>query len=154
MSRLHHDGRDRRLDPVKQSGDHGHVTKGDVHPGQGNQDEQRRQHKQHTSDHAAPGPVHQPADVGRQLLSLGPGQQHAVVEGVQKASLGDPAPAFDQFLMHDRNLPGRPAETDETKLEPEQEGFAQADGPGLGHSLLGDRGGRGAQARVPCAGKR
>ncbi|MNF83274.1 hypothetical protein D3C84_655950 [compost metagenome] len=128
MSRLHHNCRHRRLDPIKQTGHYRHVTEGDVYPGQGDQNEQRRQHKQHASNHAAPGSVHQPADVSRQLLRLWAGQQHAIVERVQKAPLGDPAPPFDQLLVHDRNLPGRPAETDEAELDPEAQGFAQADG--------------------------
>ena len=70
---------------------------------------------------------------------------------MQKAPLGDPAPAFDQLLMHDRNLPCRPAKADETELEPEAKGFAQADGPGQRHILFRDRGGYGAQAEIPCA---
>ncbi|MNM34316.1 hypothetical protein D3C81_449610 [compost metagenome] len=128
MSGLHHDGRHRRLDPVEQTGHHRHITEGDIHPGQRDQEEQRRQHKQHAGNHAAPGAVHQPTDVGRQLLRLGAGQQHAVVQRVQETSLGDPASAFDQFLVHDRNLSRRPAETDEAELEPESKGFAQSDG--------------------------
>ena len=38
----------------------------------------------------APHAVHQPADVRRQLLGFGTGQQHAVVERMQKPLLGDP----------------------------------------------------------------
>ena len=40
----------------------------------------------------APGAVHQPADVGRELLRLRAGQHHAVVQRVQEAPLADPAP--------------------------------------------------------------
>ena len=36
-------------------------------------------------NHAAPGPVQAPADVGRQLLRFRTGQQHAVVEATQDA---------------------------------------------------------------------
>ena len=62
-------------------------------------------------DDAAPRAVHQPADVDGELLRLGAGQQHAVVERVQEALLAEPAPALDQLAVHDRDLPGRAAET-------------------------------------------
>ncbi|OAI24284.1 hypothetical protein A1356_15765 [Methylomonas koyamae] len=42
-------------------------------------------------------------------------------------------PALDQLLMHDRNLAGRAAETDETQFQPEFAGFGQA---GARRSLL------------------
>ena len=45
--------------------------------------------------------------MGGQLLRFRSGQQHAVVQGVQKALLADPAPAFPQFAVHQGNLPGR-----------------------------------------------
>ena len=48
-------------------------------------------------------PVQQPADIGGELLRLRPRQQHAVVERVQEAALGDPAPPLDQLLV-DRGL--------------------------------------------------
>ena len=42
------------------------------------------QDEQHAGDEAAARPVQQPADIGRELLRLGPGQQHAVVQRVQE----------------------------------------------------------------------
>jgi hypothetical protein len=114
-----------RLDAVEQPGHQWRLAEGDIDPGQGDQDEQRGQHEQHTGDDATPGTVHQPADVGRQLLGFRPGQHHAVVEGVQEAPLGNPATLLDQFLMHHRNLPGRPAKAHEAELEPEQEGLPE-----------------------------
>jgi hypothetical protein len=42
---------------------------------------------------------------------------------MQEAMFGDPAPALDQFLVHDRDLPGRTAEADEAELEPEAQGL-------------------------------
>jgi hypothetical protein len=71
--------------------------------------------------------MHQPADVGGQLLGFGTGEQHAVVECVQKAALGNPAAPFHQFRMHHRNLPCRAAETDASQLEPEGERLPEAD---------------------------
>ena len=54
--------------------------------------------------------VHQPADVDGELLRLGAGQQHAVVERVQEPLLADPAAPLDQLAVHDRDLACRPAE--------------------------------------------
>ena len=45
------------------------------------------QDEQPAGHDAAERAVHQPADIGRELLRLGPGQQHAVVERVQKPAL-------------------------------------------------------------------
>ena len=50
------------------------------------------------------GAMHEPADIGGELLSLGAGQQHAVVEGVQEAALGNPLLLIDNNSVHHRNL--------------------------------------------------
>ncbi|MNX79928.1 hypothetical protein D3C86_1115740 [compost metagenome] len=127
MGRLHHDGGHGGLDPIEESGHNGHFAEGDVHPRQSDQDEQRGQHKQHASNHPAPGSMHQPTDIGCQLLSLWPRKQHAVVEGMQESALGYPAPPLHQFLVHDRDLSGWPAEADEAELQPEPERFTKTD---------------------------
>ena len=122
-----HDGDHRGLDAVEHARHGGHATVSHVYPRQRQQDEKRGQHKQAARDDAAPGPVHQPADVGGELLRLRPRQHHAVVERVQKAPLGDPAHALDQVLMHDRDLPRRSAEADETQFQPIPESLSQRD---------------------------
>jgi hypothetical protein len=76
----------------------------------------------------APDAVHQPTDIDGELDGLRPRQQHAVVEGVEIAVLGDPAAALDQFLVHHGDLPGGAAKADETQLEPIFEGLAQGRG--------------------------
>ncbi|MNS81081.1 hypothetical protein D3C72_1147820 [compost metagenome] len=129
VSRVDDNGRDCRLDAVEDPRHHRDLAKGDVDPGQANQDEQRGQYEQYAGNHPAPGAVHEPTDVGGQLLCLGAWQQHAVVQRVQEPLLADPAPALDQFLVHDRDLPGGPTKTDEAQLEPEQECFEQSDRP-------------------------
>ncbi len=58
------------LDAVEQARNQRHITESDIYPGQGDQDEQRGQHKQGPGDNPAPGPVHQPADIGGQLLGF------------------------------------------------------------------------------------
>src|SRR5262249_33505365 len=71
-----------------------------------------------TGDDAAPRAVHQPADVGGELLRLGSRQHHAVVERVQEAPFRDPALLLDQLAMHDRDLAGWTAEADPAELPP------------------------------------
>jgi len=126
------DGGHRRLDAVEDAGHRRHVAEGQVDPGQARQHEHRGQHEQRAGDDAAPGAVHQPADVDGELGRLGPGQQHAVVEGVQEAPLGDPAAALHQLLVHHGDLTGRAAEADEAELQPVAEGFAERNGEGRG----------------------
>ena len=72
-------------------------------------------------------PMQQPADVGRELLRLGPGQQHAVVERVQEARLADPALLVDEHAVHQRDLTGRAAEAEQADLRPGAERLAPGD---------------------------
>ena len=98
---LQHDGRDRGFDAIKQPSHPADLTKTRINPGQPDQNQQRRQDEQGAGHHPAPAAVHQPADVGGQLLGLGAGQHHAVIQGMQKAALRDPAVAFHQLLVHE-----------------------------------------------------
>ena len=56
--------------------------------------------------------MHEPADIGGELLRLGAGQQHAVVQRVQEPVLADPALLLDEDAVHDRDLAGRSAEAE------------------------------------------
>ena len=117
----------------------GHVAPGN----QGDQDE-GRQHEEQSGEDAACAPVHEPTEVGGKLLSLGAGQQHAVVERMHEALFGDPAPALDQMLMHERDLPGWSAKADKAELEPEHERIAKRDRRrrGMRRWWIGDGGSR------------
>jgi hypothetical protein len=128
VRRMHDQRGDRRLQPIEQAGHERQLAVGQVDPRQRDEDEQRRQHEQPAGHEAPAAAVHQPADVGGELLRFGPGQQHAVVQRVQEALLADPAPPLDQLGVHDGDLPGRPAEADEAELEPEAQRFPEADG--------------------------
>ena len=48
--------------------------------------------------------MHEPADINGELLRLGTGQKHAVIEGVQKPALPDPAFLVDDDPVHDCDL--------------------------------------------------
>ncbi len=144
---MHHDCRYRWLDAVENARHYRHFAKGDVQPGQRDENEQRRQHEQCPGDDPAPTAVHQPAQVRGQLLGLWPRQQHAVIKGMQESSFGNPASALHQLLVHDRDLPRRAAEADEAQFEPEPEGHAQADGVGSGQGRSSSVPGRFAHGR-------
>ena len=125
---MQHQRGDGGFEPIEDTRHHRQRAEGNVDPRQPNQDEQRGQHKQSARHDAAPGAVHQPADVDRELLRLGAGQQHAIVQRVQKALFADPAFLLDQLGVHDGDLPGRATETDEAELKPEAKRFVEADG--------------------------
>ena len=114
------DAHDGRLEPVEHPADGRDVAVGGVGPGQ-------RQHQNEGGrDEGDPGHqtalhlVQQPSDIDRELLGLGTGQQHAVVERVQEPRLVDPAAPVDQLLVHQRDLSGGTAEVDEPELDPER----------------------------------
>src|SRR5205809_814214 len=68
---------------------------------------------------AAAAMAHSGADVSaREPMRFGAGENHAVVERVQEASLGDPALLLDELAMHDCDLPGRTAEADPAEFPP------------------------------------
>src|SRR3546814_3977176 len=69
-----------------------------------------RQHEQRTGDQPAFRLVEQPADIGGELLRLGAGKQHAIVERVEESFLTNPAFFVDQDAVHHRDLPGGAAE--------------------------------------------
>ena len=82
--------------------------------------------------------MEEPANIDRELLRFGSGQEHAEVERVEKTRLTDPAFLLDQLGLHDRDLPGRSAEANEPELEPEAEGFAESRMRDGGRSWLGE----------------
>ncbi len=116
---LCHQRGDSRLYAIEETCNDGHVTMGHIQPRQRNDEKEGRQNKKNAGQHTAPGPVQQPAQIGGQLLRFRPGQQHAIVEGVQKALFGDPPAAVNQLLMHEGDLTGRAAKADEPQLQPE-----------------------------------
>ncbi len=97
------------------------VAPGDVDETERPENEYRRDHKERAGHDSARDAVEQPADVNRELLRLGPRQEHAKIQRVQKARLANPAAFLDQFGLHDRDLSRRPAEADESELEPKAE---------------------------------
>ena len=54
-----------------------------------------------------------------------PGQQHAIIQGMEKMGGADPAAAVHQLGLHDGDLAGGPAEADEAQLDPKVQGLAK-----------------------------
>ena len=127
MQRVQHNRRHGWLDAVKNPGNDGLFTIRHVHPAEPNQQHQRRQYKQCTRHYTAPSTVHQPAQVGGQLLRLRARQQHAKVQRMQKAFFRYPAALFNQLAVHDGNLPRRAAKADEAELQPKAQRFFERD---------------------------
>ena len=71
--------------------------------------------------------MHQPADIDRQLMGFRPRQQHAVAQRMQKPRFADPFLLVDDDPVHDRDLPGRTAETERGHAQPDAEGFSERD---------------------------
>src|SRR5262245_8939520 len=126
---LDDDRDDDRFEPVQRAGDSGNVAVCSVDVREREQDEDRRDYKEGAGDDAARDPAQQPADINGKLLRLRTGQQHAVVERMQKSLFTQPAPPLDQLTVHNRDLTGRAAERDEPKLDPEAKRLRERNAP-------------------------
>ena len=131
MCCLQDDGCDGWLDAVEQTGHPCDMAISHVNPRQADQHEQRWQHKQYTRRNATPCFVHQPTNVGGQLLSFRARQDHAVIERMQKAFFRQPTPAHHQLFVHDGNLARRATKADETQLQPKDKCLPKTHRSGL-----------------------
>ena len=121
--RVQHDRDDGGLDPVENARHRRHAAVRHIEPCERDQDDKRGQHEQRARHDPAPRSMHEPSDVGRELLRFGTGKHHAVVQCMQESPLGDPPFPVDEVAMHDRDLPCRPAAADESELQPVTERF-------------------------------
>ena len=62
--------------------------------------------------------MHEPANVSGKLLRLGAGQQHAVVQCMEKSLLGNPSLLLDEDAMHDGDLSRRSTKAQERNSNP------------------------------------
>ena len=123
--RLDDDRQHRRLEAEEQRHDDRNVAPARVDVAERHDRDDAGQDEQPARHDAAERAMHQPADVGGKLLRFGTGQQHAVVERVQKPLLGDPALLLDQDAMHDGDLAGRAAEAERRDAHPGPERFVK-----------------------------
>ena len=113
-----HDHHDRGPRARKGSGNERPRSAGRMQPGQHHHERCSRQHEERAGGEPTGETAATPAGVGRQLLRLGAGEEHAHPERRQKLILIEPAAAFDQFAVEDRHLAGGPAEADRADHEP------------------------------------
>ena len=107
---LEHDREHGGLEAEEQGRDDADLAEQGVDDAERHDGDDAGQDEQHAGDDAAERAVHEPADVGGELLRLGARQEHAVVQRVQEAVLADPALLLDEDAVHDRDLAGRAAE--------------------------------------------
>jgi hypothetical protein len=107
---LKHDRQYRRLQPEEQRCHRRDAAERCVEVAQSHDRDDAGQNKEPAGDDGPRPAVHQPADIDRQLVRLGSGQQHAVAKRVQKPRFADPFLLIDDDAVHDRDLPGRAAE--------------------------------------------
>lgn len=100
----------------------GGVDVAEAHDGDdAGQDEQSARHQ------PAGSAMHQPADIGCELLRLRARQEHAVVQRMEEAAFRDPLLFLDQDAVHHRDLARGPAKTQAGDTEPDAKGFTEAD---------------------------
>src|SRR5438552_6944926 len=121
-----HDPDHRRREPLEDRGDDRELAARSVEPREAGHQDRCRRNEQHPGGDPSLGAVEEPTGVDRQLLSLGARQEQAEGQRVQEAVLAEPSAAGHQLLVHDRDLPGGPAEVHEPELQPEAERVAEA----------------------------
>ena len=105
------------------------------------QDREREQHDDAGQDEeqarskAAARAVQEPTRVRRELLRLRAGQQHAVVQRVEKTALVDPFAALNDLAVHDRDLTGGAAKAVEPDVRPGAKRVAERDTLDLAHCV-------------------
>ncbi|MCY1235517.1 hypothetical protein D9M72_481360 [compost metagenome] len=119
------------LQAEEEAFDDGDIAEGGVDVAEAEDRQETRQNKEKSGNEAAGGPVQEPADVDGELLRLGSGQQHAVVQRMQEAMLADPALLIDKDAMHHRDLSGRATEAEGRNACPNPDGFAKRDAVAL-----------------------
>lgn len=117
--RLQHQHDHRGLQAEQDALGGGQAAEPRISVGQREQQQDRRPDEAEAGDEPAARAVQPPAEIDRELQRLGPGQQHAEIERVGETTLVEPAAPLDHLAVHDRDLPCRPAERDETETEPE-----------------------------------
>ena len=116
--RLGDDGEHRRLEAEEQCRHPADIARRRIDPGQDHDRGEARQDEQYARDQAAFGAVHQPADIGGELLRLRARQKHAVIERVEEPGLAQPPSFLDEDPVHKRDLASRPAKAEQCDLRP------------------------------------
>ena len=121
------DGEHGGFQAEEQRGDNSDRSKQRIDDAERHDGQRAGQDEEPASEKAAFDAMHQPADIGRKLLRLGAGQEHAIIERMQKARLGNPAPLVDEDAVHHRDLSCRPAKRQGRDARPDAQRLAQCD---------------------------
>ena len=122
---LHHNRQHRRLEPEKKPLDRCQATEQHINPRQRHDRQQTGQHKQPARHQTAGRAMHEPADIGRQLLRLRPRQQRAIGQRMQEPLLADPSLFLHDDPVHHRNLPRRTAKRQQRHARPNPGGLPE-----------------------------
>ena len=109
QQRFHNENQHGALQPVENRRDKGNVTENREQRRQDQHQKGTGQNKQQPRRKSALGAIHQPAEIGCQLLRFRPRQERAEIQRMQKPAIADPAPLIDKFTVHQRNLACRTA---------------------------------------------
>ena len=105
--RLHNKNQHGALQPVENRKDEGDFTKNREQRRQDQHQKGTRQNKQQPCRKSTLGAIHQPAEIGCQLLRFRPRQERTEIQRMQKPAIADPAPLIDKFTMHQSDLARR-----------------------------------------------
>ncbi len=125
--RFRNNGRDGGFEAEEKRGNRGNGPQRNIDPAQTPEDEDGREYEKNARGERPPRPMEKPADVGRKLLRLRAGQEHAEIQGVKEVVFGHPLLILHHFLVHHGDLTGRTAEADEPEFEPVTQGLTEAD---------------------------
>ncbi len=146
MNRAQHDREHGRFESEEQRRDCRHIAEGGVDIAQRHDAEDAGYDEKPAGNDRARPAVHQPADIGRKLLRLGSGQQHAVTQRMQEPRLADPSLLVDDDAVHHRDLAGGPAKAERGDAQPDPGRLAEGDAVsgagaanGIGEGSFGHR---------------
>ena len=139
--RLDHDHQHGGLQPEEQALHQRYRAEQHIDPRERHDGEQAGQDKQRPGKQAAPRAMHEPADIDRELLGFGTGQQVTVVQRLQEAVLADPPLLLDDDAMHHRDLAGRSTERKRRDPRPHAHRLAEGNAVALAHGVAPHRGG-------------
>lgn len=133
-------------------GDRLDVAIEDIEPAQRHDRNGARKDEQPAGDQPAARPVQQPPDIGRELLRLGSGQEHAEVESMQELRVVEPTLLFQTMRCIIAICPAGPP-NDSSPIRAQVRVASPFDGAGRRSFLIGLPA-RGALGQLPRTAKR
>ena len=114
------------LTPYSSASAAGRCSVLDVGPGQDEDDRGRRQDEGQAGRHEADATGAKPSDLHRHLGRVRAGQEVGEADEVDHLLIGQPAPALNDLALHEGDVGGRAAETDDAERAEDEHELAQA----------------------------